>query len=204
MSLIIYGEKRISPIVQKLALSRVTYLAEKAINEAVIEQITENGVEYDTFVTLVTNTNGEVTALKTNMLNVNHFKSDVSVRVIEKLKAIDTSELSIPLGNIINAELLSGRGPRLRVRLVPTGSAQTDVFSKFSSAGINQTLHQIMVEVKASVSVLLPYTNTSTTVSSLVSIAETVIVGNVPQSYTYLEDTGQSAYDLWGNFNSNG
>jgi len=202
ISLISYGEKKISPIVQTLAISRVTYIAERALNDAVIEQITESNVEYDDFVELTTNSAGEVTALKTNMLSVNRFKADVSVRVIEKLNQIDTSELSIPIGNIINAELFSGRGPHIRIKLVPTGSAETTVFSKFTSAGINQTLHQIMIEVNVYISVLLPYSNTGTTVTSQTGIAETVIVGTVPQSYTYLEDTGQSAYDLWGNFNN--
>lgn len=193
-------KKRLTPVVEKLATSRVVYLAGEVINDAINDQITLQGVEYEDFVHLETDANGRVTALKTDMAAINRFKSDVTALVLDRINNMDNSELYIPLGNIIDGELFSGRGPKIPIIVVPVGSAWADFSTNVSTAGINQTRHQIIVTVSAEITILLPGHETSTTVSSQVVAAETVIVGEVPQSYTYLEDTGLTPQELYGRY----
>lgn len=193
-------KKRLTPVVEKLATSRVVYLAGEVINDAINDQIALQGVEYEDFVHLETDANGRVTALKTDMASINRFKADVTALVLDRINNMDNSELYIPLGNIIDGELFSGRGPNIPIIVVPVGSAWADFSTNVSTAGINQTRHQIIVTVSAEITILLPGYETSTTVSSQVVAAETVIVGDVPQNYTYLEDTGLDTHEIYGRY----
>lgn len=193
-------QKRLKPVVEQLAASRVAYLAGQVINDAINEQIASGGTEYDDLVQLEKDSSGKVTALKTNMSAINKLKTEVTAIVLQRINEMDTSELAIPLGNIVDGELFSGRGPNIPVIVVPVGSADADFSTALVTAGINQTRHQIIVTVSADITVLLPGYETSTHVSSKVVVAETVIVGDVPQAYTYLEDTGRTAKDLYSNY----
>ena len=98
-------------------------------------------------------------------------------------------ELSIPIGTLTGSALLAGRGPRIRVRMESVGSSTARFNNQFESAGINQTKHQIILEVDVSVAILLPGFTTATKVSTAVTVAETVIVGAVPDTYTYFSTT---------------
>ena len=90
---------------------------------------------------------------------------------------------------VIFTLLLAGRGPCLRVRMQSVGTATARFDNQFSSAGINQTRHRIILDVDVHVSILLPGLTTYTKVSNEISVAETVIVGGVPETYTYFSTT---------------
>ena len=94
-------------------------------------------------------------------------------------------ELSIPVGTLTGSALLAGRGPRISVRMESVGSSSARFENRFTSAGINQTNHRIVLEVNVSVSILLPGFTTATQVANEVTVAETVIVGAVPDTYPY-------------------
>ena len=104
-------------------------------------------------------------------------------------RVVSARELSIPIGTLTGSALLAGRGPRISVRMESVGSSSARFENRFDSAGINQTNHQIALEVDVSVSILLPGFTTATTVSTAVTVAETVIVGSVPETYTYFSTT---------------
>ena len=177
------------PTVRQYALASASYIATKAINDAINEELTQSGIDYLDLVTLEKDTQGRVTALHTNIVKINSLKAEIANIVIEKLYSMNTTQIGIPLGNLTGIELFNGKGPRIKVTIVPVGSAATSFQSVFSDAGINQTRHQIIMEVTASISVLVPGDAVSTQVSTQVNVAETVIIGVVPDSYTYIEDT---------------
>ncbi len=77
----------------------------------------------------------------------------------------------------------------IRFTVVPLGSAQADFGSSFASVGINQTIHKISLNVRAEVSILLSGESIGAQIETQVDVAETVIVGRVPDSYTTVEDT---------------
>ncbi|MDR1116663.1 MAG: sporulation protein YunB [Oscillospiraceae bacterium] len=192
-----YLQNRLTPVVEQVARSRASYLAGRVINSAVNEQIENSNIQYDDLVQLEKDNDGRISALKTNMIQINKFKAEITNTVLEKIHQLDTSEISIPLGSILDSEVFAGRGPRIPIIIVPVGSAEADFASVFKAAGINQTRHQIIVTVTVDISVILPGFSVSMQLTSDVSIAETVIVGNVPNSYTYLEDNGQSGSGIY-------
>ena len=117
------------------------------------------------------------------MSEVNRLKTEILDIINDKIVEQTVDELGIPLGNIFLPELLSGRGPLLPVKIISVSSSDAKFMNRFSEAGINQTLHQIVIEVILAATALTPVGTTTVQVSSQVVVAETVIVGTVPNSY---------------------
>ena len=119
------------------------------------------------------------------MPEFNRLQSKILNVILERISEVSTRDLSIPLGSLTGASLLAGRGPLVSVRMQSVGSSTAHLENRFVSAGINQTKHQIFLDVDVSVAILLPGFSTATQVSNAFTVAETVIVGTVPETYTY-------------------
>lgn len=166
-----------------LAQTQVRNATSDLINDSIDRQIALGEIEYDRIVFFEKDLDGRITALKTNMAEVNRLKTAILNTINDEILAIDTSELSIPLGSLIFPEAFSGRGPQIPVRIMAIRNSDGSFSSSFSEAGINQTRHQITMEVLVDVSVLVMGRSEEFTVTSQVVIAETVIVGQVPDTF---------------------
>lgn len=173
---------RLRPILLELAVTQTSNCITSAIDSAVSEQ----AVAYNDLISLERSTSGDIVALTSNMAHANVLRAELLETALESLNSLETMEFSIPLGTILDWDLLSGRGPDVGVRVLYTGTASAEFENTFSSAGINQTCHQIIFHVKTDISVLLPGRQEKTTVSTKVCVAETVIVGKVPETYLQL------------------
>lgn len=180
---------KVRPTVISIAEAKAKNIAIQAINEAVNEKISDSNIQYQDLVNLEKNNNGEITALQANIVKMNQIKSALSISIQQKVTEINTAQVNVPIGNVINSDMLAGWGPRIPVRLIPVSSVQLDFKNDFASAGINQTKHEILLQVQVSVGVLLPTIQKNTDVTTTVPVAQTVIVGNVPQSYTNVDGT---------------
>ena len=127
--------------------------------------------------------NGRITALKTNMSEVNRLKTDVINLINDEILALDNTDLGIPFGSVFLPEFLSGRGPQIPVNILSIRNSEAAFSSSFTQAGINQTLHQLIMEISVDVTVLVLGQTDSFTVASQVVVAQTIIVGNVPDTY---------------------
>ena len=127
--------------------------------------------------------NGRITALKTNMSEVNRLKTDVINIINDDILALDNSDLGVPLGSIFLPEFLSGRGPQIPVNILSIRNSEATFSSSFTQAGINQTLHQLIMEISVDVTVLVLGKTDSFTIASQVVVAQTIIVGTVPDTY---------------------
>lgn len=175
----------LKPLVTNLATSRVNNRVNRIVVAAVNEAIARGDIRYDALITFEKDGDGHVTALKSNMAEFNRLQVSIADDILERLGDVNTNELRIPIGTLTGASLLAGRGPELVVKMQSLGSATATLRNEFSSAGINQTKHQILLDVDVGMSILLPSYTTYTVVSNEVVVAETIIVGNVPESYTY-------------------
>lgn len=173
------------PILASLAEAKVNNIVNRIVVAAVNEAVEKGIINYDALVTLEKDDTGRVTALRSNMGEVNRLQSAIADDILQRLSEVSTSELSIPLGTLTGSALLAGRGPSIHVRMQAVGSTSASFRNNFSAAGINQTKHQILLRVDVYMSILLPGFTTSTKVTNEISVAETVIVGGVPENYTY-------------------
>ena len=195
LALLILLLAHLRPVLTSMASARVSNSVNRIVAAAVEEAIQRGDINYEAFVTFEKDATGRVTALRSNVAEVNRMQSAISEEILRRLSEVSTSELRIPIGTLTGSALLSGRGPYITVRMQAVGSASAVFRNEFSAAGINQTRHQILLEVDVYMSILLPGIRTSTTVANEIAVAETVIVGSVPESYTYFSASAENALD---------
>lgn len=185
--MVVFLHYSISPLVQELAKARVDNRASYIINEAVEAILREEAVDYDNIILFEKDINGAITALRTNMNEINHLKTRILSVIDTMLLDLDVNEIGLPLGSVILPELFSGTGPTLPVKVMSISRSDAEFRNEFKEAGINQSLQQIMMDVVITMTILTPVgTETVTTVSQVV-VAETVIVGDIPDSYVKVD-----------------
>lgn len=170
-------------VIRDLAQTQVKNTTSDLTNDAIAKQIQDGVVQYDRIVYFEKDLDGRITALKTNIGEVNRLKTDILNIINDEILALDNSDIGIPLGSLFLPELLSGRGPSIPVHILSIRNSDANFVSHFTQAGINQTLHQVTMEVSIDVSVLVLGQTTSFTMESEVVVAETVIVGDVPDTF---------------------
>ena len=177
----------LKPVMTSMATARVSNLVNRIVSAAVNEAVENGDIDYQNFVIFEKDETGHITALRSNVAEVNRMQGQITDEILHRLSEVATSELEIPLGTLTGSALLAGRGPSAAFR------------NQFTAAGINQTRHQIFLDVDVYMSILLPGMKTSTRVSNEIAVAETVIVGGVPDTYTYFstmpDEIGQYAED---------
>ena len=188
LALGIVAAMHLKPILTSLATTRVSNTVNGIVGVAVNETIYSGDVDYDRLISFEKDNEGRITAVKSNMAEFNRLQSAILVEILTKLSEVSTKDISIPIGTLTGSPLLAGRGPLIRVRMQSVGSSSARFENAFTSAGINQTKHQIYLVVDVYVSILLPGFSTVTKVSSSYAVAETVIVGSVPDNYTYFSN----------------
>lgn len=174
---------RYRDVIRDLAETQVKNTTSDLTNDAIAKQIAQGIIQYDRIVYFEKDLDGRITALKTNMSEVNRLKTDILNLINDEILALDTSDIGIPLGSLFLPELFSGKGPAIPVRILSIRNSDATFVSKFSQAGINQTLHQLTMVVSVDVAVLVLGQTSSFTVNSEVVVAETVIVGDVPSTF---------------------
>lgn len=174
---------RFNDAIRALAQTQVTNTTSDLINDAIDRQIEDGTIQYDRMVYFEKDLEGRITALKTNMSEVNRLKTNILNLINDEILALSTDDLGVPLGNLFLPEFLSGRGPEIPVQILSIRNSDASFSSNFSQAGINQTLQQMNMHVSVDVTVLVLGQTNSFTVSSQVIVAETIIVGDVPNTY---------------------
>jgi len=190
--LLLLVDARLRPLIRAAAVTQSINIANMSINNAVIRVLKEQKISYDDLVTIDTDTGGRVTAIKTDVVKMNSLKASVGKLITESIEGINKKEIKIPLGTILGSEILSGSGPSIKVRITVTGSTNLTFENIFDTAGINQTRHQIMLKVKNSSFVFLPGNKSINEFYTNICVAETIIVGLLPNTVAQLNSNNQT------------
>jgi len=182
--LLIYGvDARLRPVLVDLAQSKTQNAVTELVSRAVEDVMAEGGWSYSDFVSLQTDAQGQVAAMTTDTVKLNTLRANILSRVVEETGALDSSRLGVPLGTVTGFSPAGGWWPTVPVRVKTVASATAEFQSEFIEAGINQTLHKIVLHVVVDARLLIPGGTVQTSLSTDVCIAETLIVGKVPDSY---------------------
>ncbi len=185
IAIVIYIAFRIQyrDIIRTLAETQVRNATSDLINDSIDRQIDTGNIQYDRIVYFEKDLNGKITALKTNMSEVNRLKTSILNLINDEILAMDTGSIGIPLGSLFFPEVLSGKGPVIPVHILSIRNSDAAFSSHFTEAGINQTLQQLTMEISVDVAILVLGKTQSFTVASHVVVAETIIVGQVPDTF---------------------
>ncbi|HHV74130.1 MAG TPA: sporulation protein YunB [Thermoanaerobacterium sp.] len=166
--------KASEPIAQEVAVRSIN----KSINEKVLK-----GIQYSDLINVRTDNSGKVSMLQANTIEMNILSAKITQAVQDNLNSIGSVYVKLPLGSLISKDVFANTGPRIKVGLLPIGSVNVDFESSFEPAGINQTRHIIYLYIKTNIQIIAPLASKQIQVSTHMPIADSIIVGDVPQSF---------------------
>ena len=180
-------ENNLSQVILDMAYADAYSLAVKVINSAVAD-VMHSGITYEDLITVHMNDKGQVTMLQANTVRMNDIATRTALQAQEKLQDAKNQEVHIPLGAAFGINFLAGSGPSIPVKILPVGAVSTQFITEFESAGINQTRHKILLSAKTTVRLVIPTGSKQVDLVSSISIAESIIVGEVPDSFVDVND----------------
>lgn len=180
-------EQNLSQTLLDMAYARAYSMAVATINHAV-EKTLARGVRYEELIETQTDAQGRVTMLRANTVRMNEIAAQTALLAEKELNSVENQFVGIPLGAALGIRFLSGFGPRLQVQILPVGAVHTDFDTEFQSAGINQTRHRIFLTLRTTVSLIVPTGSQRVEVKSTVPVTESIIVGEVPDSFVDVSD----------------
>ena len=172
------------PIILKYAVSVAEMIALNSANEAIVDVLNSNQVSYGDIVTLTQNDDGYVTSLEINVLQINNLKSKISSRMAKIIAEEERYEFSIPLGSFFGNSYTNGIGPDIKFNMQITTTCFVDFSHEFKSAGINQVLHIVNVNIDVKGNFVIIGYNRGISASTSAIAAQTVIVGKTPDAFT--------------------
>ena len=185
IALLLMINDNMRPALTAIAEARITALAVSAMNDAIMERMDDNS--YTSLITAYDN--GEkVYMIQADTRQMNMLASDCCAAAQTRIAAMGEQGVSVPLGTVSGITYLSGRGPGIRVLFTPVGSVESDFDSELVSSGINQSLYRVNIRLTSTIRLIMPGVSHSIEVSAKAAIAESIIVGEVPQVYTNVAD----------------
>ena len=180
MVFLTFADLRLKPVVINAARSRARLFASDVISRSVDAAVAESA---GSFINVIYGED-DISAIETNVTGISRLRADSILNIRGEISDIDRMTLDIPLGNLAGGMLLTGRGIPVRIKLVPIGDVSGEIYSEFSETGINQTLHRIYLRVRVSMNMIVASDTVRLELADDILVAETVIVGKVPDAYT--------------------
>lgn len=187
-----FFETRAKPVIIEVAVAQSENIASEIIENAIVSVLYENDITYSTLVDIEKDDGGRVTTVKADTIKMNMLKSEIGAEISKDILDTDSREISIPLGTILGVSALSGKGPKFKTTVTLASNVTSTINNTFVSAGINQTMHEIYVNVNTTIYVIMPKNSATAEVNSNYCIAQTVIVGTVPETFAEFQNKGET------------
>lgn len=175
-------DRNFKPLVFSLAEARSAAMASQVLYGALAEAI-EDGVAYDDLMSVRMDERGQVALLSANTMQMNRLANRAGEVALRRLNNMSSERVSVPLGAALGMTIFAGSGPGVPVSIVPIGSIATEFATEFEACGINQTRHKVFLQVTASIRIVIPTGAKTTQVSANMLVAESIIVGGVPEGF---------------------
>jgi len=192
----VYVDFRLKSAILEIAKSRAQVMQSEKISQIVNEQVVAQ-INYQDIVDIHKDNQGRIVLIQPNTIILNKIMTNTVTEVSASLNAMEEQSLAIPLGEVTGSKILAGYGPRMKVRIIPAGQVHVSVLNKFDQAGINQTRHLIYFNIENTIKVAVPFLDEEIQVSAVVPLAETIVVGSVPDTYVgWNGDNAELLYPL--------
>lgn len=181
--------RSINPIFETLCKDKSKSIATIICNEESTKVI--KNYQYEDIITIYKDEDNNITMIKSNITTINLIISDIAENIQKRIDSMPQGKIGITLGSFTGSKILSGFGPTIPIKLSVIGNVDTKLESQFESAGINQTIHRIYLQLDCKINILTPYNNIGESISNQILIAENVIVGKIPNTYYNLDGITQ-------------
>jgi len=187
--LFFYYDKVVTSTILASADAQARANVTQIVNSVILDEFSQN-FKYDEIINVDKDKDGNIIMIKADTLKMNKIASEIALNSQNKIKSSGEIGIKIPLSYLLKSTILSFYGPRITIKMSPIGFIETKYSSDFESAGINQTRHKIYVQVKTNIRIFIPLKYQDIEVSNEVPIAETIIVGKVPDTAISLDLNG--------------
>ena len=178
----VYYFNVVSPVIFTYSSAKTEALSEAAINMAVSTVINRT-LSYDSLIDITYNNSGEIVAFSANQYEINSISREIVNEAQTQMETLGEDGLPINVGTFTGVPFFIGRGPIINLRLVPIGAVASRFSSEFDSVGINMTKHTLFLYVDVHVSIVMPVKSFEIFSSIQVMLAESIIIGKVPEVY---------------------
>lgn len=181
----IYLMRDIIPTIKTICESKAQAIALTVTTQTIEEHM--NDFKYEKLMDIKYNENGKVSTISANTTELNKLSSKIVNEVQEKISKIEDTTVQIPMGKLFGWSIFSGYGPRITIKLVPTGNVTAVFKTEFGAQGINQTKHTVYIEINTFVTIVAPFTSDVIESKNILTVAETIIIGDIPETYYNIE-----------------
>lgn len=182
--IILKTDDRLRLITTNYAKNRAKIVANTVINETVSRYLENHSITYSDLIKINTTDDGKVTSVEFDTITLTKIKAEIITRVQNEINNRELQVLNVPIGTLTGNQYLNNRGPTIHIELKMSSAVYSKISSQFSSAGINQTLHKITLDIKTEIYFVMPWYRSSGEFETDFLLAETIIVGDVPDAYT--------------------
>ena len=193
---LIFMDRIVKPTIASIGETKVSSMLTQTINDVVREKFIED-IQAINLMDIKTDEAGKVTMVQANSVAMTQLAYDLAGRIQDRIKSIPEGEVLIPVGTILGSEILSQTGPKVSIKVLPMGTTKVAFKTEFEEAGINQTKYKVYLEVETQAKVLIPFSSKVVFVNNTLLIAETIIVGDVPETYIFVPE--DQMMDAWNN-----
>lgn len=188
---------RLKSSILEIAKSKAQIRGMETINEIVTNKVVSQ-IEYNDIVTVHKDEAGRIVLIQPNTIQLNKLMAETVIEVSKSLGQMENNTIGIPLGQLTGSRILSGYGPKIKVRTIPASQVNVTVLNKFEQAAINQSRHLIYFQIESTIKIVVPFMDDEVKVATTIPLAETIIVGEVPKTYVSLSEPRQLLNPLLG------
>lgn len=189
-------EHNLKPTIMSIAESRANLIATGAINNAIYDKVLTN-VDYRDLIIIHKDENQRISMMQANSIQISKLIAETNLEIKNELDGLEGEIFKIPIGQTTGSKLLASYGPKVNVKILPVGEVKVNLIQNFQEAGINQTRHLLYLNVETTVKIVVPLVSKPVTIKTDVPIAETIIIGPVPNSLLRM-NLGESLKNLTG------
>lgn len=175
-------EKRIEPILIEYANLKVIEIATDVIEEAIKEKIANNP-NFSQLLIKEKDDTGRLQSITLDAGAANRVQVEVTEHVRDQLKRLSAEKIPVPLGVALDSNILGALGPNINITLVPEGATKVDIVPELKEQGINMVLLTLKLHITTSLQIIIPFTSDEANIDHDVTIAQELIVGEVPIYY---------------------
>jgi len=186
ITLILIIDNNLKPTIKAVAEAKANLIATEAINKAIYEDVLKH-VEYNDLIKIHKDSQNRITLIQANSIQISRLISETNLKIEEILNSLEGEVFEIPLGQALGSYIFATCGPNIKVKILPVGEIDVQLHQDFHEAGINQTRHILYLDTRVSVKVVVPMATEKVTVNTKAPIAETIIVGSVPNTVVRLD-----------------
>ena len=190
--LFIHFQRNVTRVLISISEATMRASTTIAVNDAVYYTLSDE-MRYNDLVTITRKENGDITAVSANALKINKIARDTASISQSNLKNLSLNGIPVPLGALTGIEAFAGLGPSIHFRIIPVSSVTCGFSSYFESVGINQTKHSIYLNVLVDISIVMPSKTENFAVTTDILVGESVIIGNIPDTYLQSDIFGNKA-----------